>query len=420
MDTFSCGARAFQIRNDVPELTVSKLYDLFAIANSWRHLGGLVSIAFVVLLLAGLSSPLAAAGLNGDKAYTEGPQVCGRCHTEALEQWLAHGHSRKLAIGGPALKALDGKFGLFGNARDGGFRLPDHDKDAYNWDNVALIIGASKRWKTRFLAKDGYIITKGGNNQYNWADGSWVDYHKDEQKKYSCGSCHTTGYREGGSAFGAKRIPGTTAGPMPGIAGDWAQFNITCEACHGPGAAHAAKPSKVNIIVDNSAQSCGTCHIRGSDPNTIIAEGGFIRHHEQYPEFANSPHKDLACTTCHQPHDSRSQGMKVSAANTTVCDTCHGAQKELFAGSPMQKAGVTCVDCHMAKVTKSAVAVGPYEGDVRTHVMRINPAADYVMFTPDGKAAKNAISLEFACFRCHAAASKAEFAKIKDFHAIGK
>jgi hypothetical protein len=74
----------------------------------------------------------------------------------------------------------------------------------------------------------------------------------------------------------------------------------------------------------------------------------------------------------------------------------------------------------MAKVTKSAIAMGPYEGDVKTHIMRINPAADYVMFTPDGKAAKNAISLEFACFRCHAAASKAEFAKIKNFHTVGK
>jgi hypothetical protein len=42
------------------------------------------------------------------------------------------------------------------------------------------------------------------------------------------------------------------------------------------------------------------------------------------------------------------------------------------------------------------------------------------MFTEDGKAAKNAISLEFACFRCHAAASKEEYSKITNFHVIGK
>ena len=380
----------------------------------------LLGLAAFLFLLGGVSAPLSAAGLNGDEAYTEGPQVCGRCHAEALNLWLSHGHSRKLGIGGPALKALDGTYGLFGNAQDGGFRLPDHDKDLYNWKNVAFIVGASKRWKTRFVGRDGHLITKGGKNQYNWANGTWSDYHTDEVKPFSCGTCHTTGYRESGTVFSQQGIPGTGLGAMPGIKGDWAQFNITCEACHGPGAAHAAKPAKGNIKVDTSAELCGTCHVRGSDPNTVIAQGGFIRHHEQYPELANSPHKDLACVTCHQPHEGRAQGTKVSAGNATVCDTCHAAQKEAFAGSPMQAAGVSCVDCHMAKVTKSAVAMGPYEGDVKTHIMRINPAADYVMFTPDGKAAKDAISLEFACFRCHAAASKAEFAQIKNFHTVGK
>ena len=111
---------------------------------------------------------------------------------------------------------------------------------------------------------------------------------------------------------------------------------------------------------------------------------------------------------------------KGGVGKTTVCETCHAAQMKAYADSPMQKAGVTCIDCHMAKVTKSAMAAGPYEGDVRTHIMRINRAADYDMFTPDGKAAKDAISLEFACFRCHAAASKAEFAQITNFHTIGK
>ncbi|MBE9552575.1 MAG: hypothetical protein IMF05_03830, partial [Proteobacteria bacterium] len=69
-------------------------------ANRW-----LVALALLsLLLMSGFSSPAAAAGLNGDKAYTEGPQVCGACHAEAFQNWLNHGHSRKLGIGGPALK----------------------------------------------------------------------------------------------------------------------------------------------------------------------------------------------------------------------------------------------------------------------------------------------------------------------------
>lgn len=395
--------------------------DAFACPRSVRASGWLFALATLAfLVLGGPQAPAMAAGLNGDKAYTEGPQVCGRCHAEAFEDWLNHGHSRKLGIGGPALKALDGRYGLFSNARDAGFRLPDHDANLYNWNNVAFIVGASKRWKTRFVAKDGFIITKGGRNQYNWADGSWSNYHADEERPFNCGTCHTTGYRKDGTTFSKGGLPGTKVGPMPGIVGDWAHFNITCEACHGPGDAHARRPAKTNIKVDKSAELCGTCHVRGSDPNTIIASGGFIRHHEQYPELANSPHKNLECVTCHKPHAGRAGGIRVTTGSDTVCETCHAAQKRDYADSPMQKAGVSCIDCHMARVTKSAIAFGPYEGDVRTHIMRINPAADYVMFTPDGKAAKDAISLEYACFRCHAAADKAEFAKIRNFHTVGK
>ena len=65
---------------------------------------------------------------------------------------------------------------------------------------------------------------------------------KDEKKPYSCGTCHTTGYRKSGTVFSEMGIKGTAIGPMPGIKGDWAHFNITGEACHGPGAAHAAAP----------------------------------------------------------------------------------------------------------------------------------------------------------------------------------
>ena len=76
----------------------------------------------------------------------------------------------------------------------------------------------------------------------------------------------------------------------------------------------------------------------------------------------------------------------------------------------------------MARATKSAIAKGPFEGDVWTHIFRINPAADYVMFSADGKKAKNAIDLNHACRRCHAAMTKAELAKIGrgNYHTLGR
>jgi len=357
-------------------------------------------------------------GFNGNTDYTGGPNVCGGCHYAEFEEWLLHGHSRKIALayypGGSVQNTDVGDRGFTAHARSQGFRLPAHDSDVYNWDNVMFVVGGSKYWKSRFVDKDGYFLTLNGKNQYNWATGEWVDYHADEvMKPFNCGSCHTTGYRPEGTAF---------AEESPGIVGDFSHVNITCEACHGPGAAHAAAPSSDNIMIDSSAAACGACHTRGDDDTVALASGGFIRHHEQYPEFLNSPHMNFSCTSCHNEHRGRRDGI------TTECESCHGSQATEFAGSAMEMAGVMCQDCHMGRATKSARANGPYEGDVWTHIFRIDNGADYDMFNRDGEgnttSAKDAISLEFACFRCHADADKAAYAAIGDdgtaYHTLGK
>ncbi len=356
-------------------------------------------------------------GFNGNLEYSGGPNACGQCHLKAFEDWLGHGHSRKLALAFELRESANntsvGDRGHTTHARSQGFPIPAHDPDVYNWDNVLMIIGASKHWKTRYVGLDGYILTKNGQNQYNWATGEWTNYHTDELKPFSCGTCHTTGYRPEGTAFQPD---------FPGIVGDFSHINITCEACHGPGAAHAAAPSSSNIEIDLSAAACGRCHTRGSDDTVALASGGFIRHHEQYPEQLNGPHWFLRCTDCHDAHVGRYQGV------TTACETCHPAEALEYAGSSMDAEGVTCVDCHMAKATKSALKHGPFEGDVWTHLFRINSNADYDMFNRDADgntvSARNAINLEFACFRCHADADKAAFADIGPngtaYHTLGK
>ena len=37
-------------------------------------------------------------GFNGNLDYTGGPNVCGQCHPQAFDDWMAHGHSGKLAL----------------------------------------------------------------------------------------------------------------------------------------------------------------------------------------------------------------------------------------------------------------------------------------------------------------------------------
>ncbi len=405
--------------------------------NRVRFLLGLAVVALLALVASHTNAgdgfltnrSIVPGGLNGNPEYSGGPNVCGQCHRDALDDWLAHGHSRKIALTfdlGPIGDKAAGDRGQTTNTRSQGFPLPTHDPEVYNWDNVLMVIGGSKHWKSRFVGKDGYFLTVNGKNQYNWETGDWVDYHKDEvQKPFDCGSCHTTGYRPEGTYFQDVFDP-----PIPGIVGDFSHINITCEACHGPGAEHAAAPSSDNIIAgqDITAADCGTCHTRGGDNNVVIAKGGFIRHHEQYPEMLAGAHGlfDVAfggCSGCHNGHVGRYEGF----ASTTSCETCHQTQADEYAGSSMEQEGVKCIDCHMGFATKSARARGTYEGDVWTHLFRIDTGADYDMFNRDGEgntvSAKGALSLEFACFRCHAAADKAAFAAIggaSAYHTLGK
>jgi len=94
--------------------------------------------------------------------------------------------------------------------------------------------------------------------------------------------------------------------------------------------------------------------------------------------------------------------------------------------------GVTCKDCHMSYASKSAAALGPHQGDLQTHLFAINTDPTANMFTEDGGRValdpngKGAVTMDFACQRCHDA-SLEELAKyangfhdaVKDLSDIG-
>ncbi len=239
------------------------------------------------------------------------------------------------------------------------------------------------------MNNEGYIITtdKSGQpmpTQYNLATGEWVDYHPGEKKPYNCGKCHTTGYSEDGHQDGRE-----------GIVGTWALPGIQWERCHGPAADHIAAGGDPSLVeVNTSAELCGQCHIR-REATEIPAKGGFIRHHEQFNELLASPHADFDCVTCHDPHKKAEFSIKLN------CSPCHSSVVAAFEGSTMQKVGMKCTDCHMPAASKSAVKFGPYQGDVATHLFRINTDPTASMFTDDGAFAKDFVTLDFACLSCH-------------------
>jgi len=314
-----------------------------------------------------------------------GSDQCFRCHMEQYNFWQASGHPWKLR--------------KVAKARSAKLPLPP----GYSWDEISYVIGGATK-KARFIDLEGYIITaaKDGSEaktQYNIQDGSWSFYHKGEKKPYKCGPCHMTAYSPEGHQDG-----------RPGMIGTWMEDGIGCEECHGPGSDHIRKPEKGNIVVDSSAKACGKCHHRASMGPQPPAKGGFIRHHEQYNELLAGPHKDLDCTECHDPH-------KRAILVKTECASCHEDVAKKFEKNIHAKAGKACIDCHMPKATKSAIKTGKYEGDVRTHIFKINTDPQAGMFKKveiKGKkltVAKGFVTLDYVCLGCHGSKNRKWAAK---------
>ncbi len=152
-----------------------------------------------------------------------------------------------------------------------------------------------------------------------------------------CFSCHATGVKRGLHPDG----PDLSA-MLPGV---------SCERCHGPGASHAANPSRVNIVVrsgtsaKDSVQFCAECH-RG--PGSVdLAEPASIRYQPVGLSasrcFAVSGR--LSCLTCHDAHANASlEGESYTAR----CLGCHAEGGRVIAACG-RATRQDCVPCHMKK-----------------------------------------------------------------------
>jgi len=201
-----------------------------------------------------------------------------------------------------------------------------------------------------------------------------------------CADCHSTGVEKG---YDAERDAYRTR---------WAELDVGCQACHGPGAAHvawararaagaASGEAGNGLVVHLGAQdagaaveSCAPCHARRSRirgeaswqgrpflddflPATLReglyhADGQIDGEVYEYGSFVQSRMyaRGVRCTDCHDPHSG-----KLAAEGNALCTRCHQPspperfptlrKKEYDATShhhhPVGSAGAQCVSCHM-------------------------------------------------------------------------
>ena len=420
-----------------------------------RFAAGAALVAAV--LLGALAAHVPAQPRSAASADAVGTAACAGCHAKEYEAWRGSQHDRAMEEANERTVLGD-----FGGARftHGGVTSRFFRRDGRYFVNTDGPGGKLADFEVRYTfgvhPLQQYLVElPGGRLQalgIAWdarpkAQGGqrWFHLYPDRKLKagnplhwtgidqnwnYQCADCHSTNLRKNYDE--ATRTYETT----------WSEIDVGCEACHGPGARHAAwakldaaarraDASKglavalderrgvawaIDPATGSAARSaprtsnreletCARCHSRrgqfddswhpGSpfgdayrlaliEPGLYYADGQMRDEVYVHGSFLQSRMhaKGVSCSDCHDPHT-----QKLRAPGNAVCGQCHApsrfdvtAHHRHAAGSP----GAACAACHMP--TTTYMVVDPRHD----HSMRIpRPDRSVALGTPN------------ACTGCH-------------------
>ena len=253
-------------------------------------------------------------------------------------------------------------------------------------------VGSGRRGRTYLFAVDGFLFESPVNwytDRQRWdmapAFGNASEMPMNLPAFASCLQCHVSGMRP--------PLAGTENHyPSP----PFSESGVTCERCHGPGAAHVNGGAIVNPAKLDAARRdavCMQCHLEGKaaierpgrhiydfQPGEQLSD--YIRYFvfadqqgsglgavSQFEALAQSACKKkagdaMSCTSCHDPHREPSAAERV-AYYRQKCLACHGAK----VGSTHHVDQPDCTSCHMPSSLSTDVA----HTEVTDHRIRRRP-----------------------------------------------
>lgn len=379
-----------------------------------------------------------------------GTQTCLTCHTDKAT-FLETGHNFKLSKieNGEApqfpFSSLEGSVELLYGA-DNSAGTPN------SWDEVSYVIGGYYR-TAMYLDSNGYILSGTGvrailpengedfsiDHISGYAPGGEPDSHP-----FDCGHCHTTGWKD--------YTPDSPLNPnhqdgLVGIDGTFEMTGIQCEACHGAGSKHIKSLSADDIdriakgrytsdllqtdMAFGKAITCAECHSKKTNRKfpTFISEhnqdfggdsiggrtipydiGGRVAGDALLGMDADTGEitgkkQDMACHTCHNPHQSKINDDQPGHENAMVkqCVDCH-YDKPFTPELEVHSFVAKCESCHMPN---------------NKHFFRINleyPASSPENFSKDGKYVQPWNTSKDSCSSCHKVDYDERAALIKKMH----
>jgi predicted CXXCH cytochrome family protein len=387
----------------------------------------------------------AARGAEAERARFVGSARCAACHPGETAAWRGSHHDLAMQVADEATVLGD-----FGGAelaefptvtrffrRDGRFLVETEGPDgrpaefevkyAFGVDPLqqylvelpggrlqVLPVGwdvARRRW---FSLQAGERVAPG--DPFHWT-GRYQSWNA------MCAECHSTDLRKSYDEQ-ADRYATT-----------WAEIDVACEACHGPGAEHAAAAEAgeaaarpgLDVRFDaghprTEIEACAPCHARRSRasaedlhgrafldqfaPATLreglyFADGQIEGEVYEYGSFLQSRMHaaGVRCSDCHDPHS-----LRLRAEGNALCARCHAETPDArFPGLRAKRydapehhhhaegsPGARCVACHMPE--RTYMVVDPRHD----HSLRIpRPDLSAKLGTPN------------ACSACHAERSPA-------------
>jgi len=390
------------------------------------------AVRFPILLLVLLSGTACAPDKPQATAAAPtfvGRETCAACHEAQAQAWSGSHHD--LAMEEPTDRSVRGRFdgnlfeGRSGAAafleQGGKFLIRTAGMDGKPADfPVSWTFGVAPLQQYLVPIPGGRLQAFGVAWDDRPADAGgqrWYDLYPDQALKpgdplhwagldqtwnYQCAECHSTNLRKGYDA--ATRTYQTT----------WAEPDVSCEACHGPGSRHVdwakagarleSDPSRGLVINlpgvgtwawDEAAgkpvrqgpggpavevEACGRCHARrgvltedyaygqpllATHSPALLTEGlyhadGQIQDEVfEYGSFHQSRmfQAGVGCSDCHEPHS-----LELRAEGDALCSQCHSPARfgtTAHTGHPVAPkgapAGVQCVDCHMPERTYMGV-----------------------------------------------------------------
>lgn len=203
-----------------------------------------------------------------------------------------------------------------------------------------------------------------------------------------------------------------------------------CQGCHGPGQAHVDGGGDITKIIrfsqlspSQSAAICTKCHQSSLETQN----------------FAKSAHlaNGLACTSCHDPHNSPDVNFLLKAKQTELCFGCHKNKQAEFSLPYRHRVDsglIQCSDCHNPHGTQTGrqlrTAAGQFAVCTKCHTDTMGPfvfehapvkTGESCLYchTPHGSTNPRLLqvnNVNYLCLRCHTTNNVGQAPGIPSFH----